>query len=82
MYVHCVVERCISVGRKAFDQHAEPTPIEESIQLLADEWKNIRDQPNGKISGKTTSGETDDLAISACMNIYWSFCIRAARAYL
>lgn len=69
------VKRGITVGEIHRLNSRDPS-YESQRALLATQLKNFRDEPNGKISGKTQNDE-DDLAISVLMAFYWSFCIRA-----
>lgn len=53
----------VSVGRDAFDKKAKKPVFAEQVALLGSELIAMRDLPNGKITGKLDTGQTDDLAM-------------------
>jgi len=69
----------IAVGREAYDKRAKPPIFAEQVALLGSELIAMRDLPNGKISGKLDTGQTDDLAMAFMLGIYWSTTIRFLR---
>lgn len=69
----------VTVGRSAFDNRAPLVNYNEQIQMLLTQLGQFKDQPDGKISGKTAAGDNDDLGIAAMMSVYWSFLIRSLK---
>ena len=69
----------VVTGRNAFDHRAPLVNYNDQIQLLLTQLGQFKDQPDGKISGKTAAGDNDDLGIAAMMCIYWSFLIRSLK---
>ena len=69
----------VTSGRAAFDPRAPLLNYNDQIELLLTQMGQFKDQPDGKISGKTPAGDNDDLAIAAMMCIYWSFLIRSLK---
>ena len=69
----------VVAGRNAFDHRAPLVNYNEQIELLLSQLGQFKDQPDGKISGKTAAGDNDDLGIAAMMCIYWSFLIRSLK---
>ena len=69
----------VVTGRGAFNPKAPAVSYAEQIETLLTQLGQFKDQPDGRISGKSASGDNDDLGISAMMCIYWSFLIRSLK---
>jgi len=67
----------ITTGRQAYDARSKCKSAVDDIVLLGDELEAMRDQPDGKISGKLNSGQGDDLAMAFMMGLYWGQCCNA-----
>lgn len=67
----------ITAGRDAFEREAVPPTYADSAALLALELASFRDLPNGKISGKVDSSQSDDMGMAFLMALYWSYTCRA-----
>ena len=68
---------CVTATRSDIDSRVQPVPIAETIDMLSEQLKRIRDHDDGTISGKTLSGDCDDLAMALMMNVYWSLAVRS-----
>ncbi|MEK9529675.1 MAG: hypothetical protein VW491_12210 [Gammaproteobacteria bacterium] len=53
-------------------------PEQDHITELGAQLKRMRDTDKNEISGKTTGGENDDIAIAFMQTVYWSACVMAA----
>ena len=67
----------MTCDRSSYDSRAKPQSPSLTTELLGKELAAMRDQPNGKISGKIDSGQGDDLAMAFMMALYWGRCCAA-----
>lgn len=67
----------VTVCRSCIDGRARPIPVDETIEQLCEQLKRVRDHDDGTISGKSASGDNDDIAMAFMMLVYWSICVRA-----
>jgi hypothetical protein len=73
-----VATQGIVADRSAFEERGKPANFCDLIDELGAQLKRFADQPDGTVSGKTISGENDDMAIAFMMCIYWRVCVLAA----
>lgn len=72
-----ISEKMATTSRKCFDPlHAKYKKDEDPLETLQDELLRIADDEKGRITGKTSKGENDDLAISFLLAAYWSAAVR------
>lgn len=67
----------VTVSKAAYHINASDGSWAGALKTLAAELKSFRDLPNGKISGRMTDGQTDDVGMAFLMCLYWSHCVRA-----
>lgn len=77
-----VAPQGVTVGKSAFQIHAKDSTFDDARKLLAAELASFRDLPNGKISGRMTDGQSDDVGMAFLMALYWSHCVRALNVRL
>ena len=63
---------CVTVSKSAYQFSAKPADFVSSKKLLAKQLKAFRDLPNGKITGKMTDGQSDDIGMAFLMALYVS----------
>lgn len=73
----CFAESMAVADMTAYKSRARPTTRDLMIDLLCLQLSNIQDQPNGTVSGKTQSGDNDDLAMAFMMGVFWALSVRA-----
>ena len=73
-----VAQNPVTVGAVYSASYREPD-VSTQLDLLKQQLKSIRDQPDGKVSGKSADAE-DDVAMAFIIAVWWSYCIRAAKA--
>ena len=71
----------VTCCRADLDSRLTAVPLSDTIQLLVDQLKRVKDLEDGTISGKTLSGDNDDLAMALMLNVYWSLTVRATEAH-
>jgi hypothetical protein len=67
----------VTVSKAAYQINASDGSWPDTLKMLAAELKSFRDLPNGKISGRMTDGQSDDVGMAFLMALYWSHCVRA-----
>jgi len=67
----------ITSGRDAFDPNQDSVAFADAADQLALQLVSFRDLPDGKISGKVDSSQSDDVGMAFMMAVYWSFTCRA-----
>jgi len=70
-----VADRGIVADRSAFEERGKPANFLELVDELGAQLKRFADQPDGKVSGKTLSGENDDMGIALMLCVYWRVCV-------
>jgi hypothetical protein len=68
-------EPFVTVGRDAFDFRAKATEPMAALLLLRTQLGQFAYDDKGKISGKTSEGNNDDLAMAFLLAIYWRLCV-------
>lgn len=68
-----VTRACVDAGASVSG------PSVNHLSILRDQLTRIKDDPRGKISGKTAHGDEDDLAIALLIGVYWSAALRQLR---
>ena len=75
----CTSKRLATTSRKCFDvQHGRHKRDPDPLTTLREELLRVTDDEKGRITGKTSKGENDDLAIAMLLAVYWSAAIRFA----
>ena len=63
---------CVTVDARIYQPQALPQTTEEMLEILQEQLAEIRDQPDGTVSGKgPTKMLDDDAAIALLLSIYW-----------
>ena len=84
MYASLTEGRVVFAKEIAHVCKADTTPKsvgvsqQDHITELAAQLKRMRDTEKNEISGKTSGGENDDIAIAFMQSVYWSACVMAA----
>ena len=70
-----VSEQMIVADRTAFESRAPTFTPDELLTELGAQLIRFQDQPNGTVSGKTTHGDNDDMAMCLLLGVYWRICV-------
>ena len=61
----------VVVGRDAFDPRGKPASPTATIELLRKQLTQFTTDERGKVTGKTSDGDNDDLGMAFLLAIYW-----------
>lgn len=70
-----VSEQMITADRTAFESRASAYTPDDLLAELGAQLIRFQDQPDGGVSGKTTSGDNDDMAMCLLLGVYWRICV-------
>jgi hypothetical protein len=74
-----VADGVVTVDRGAFDPRAKRVAPDTAVALLATQLAQFTDdERTGKITGKTSGGDNDDVGRAFLMAVYWRICALAA----
>ena len=66
-----------TVSRSCVDTSTAVSRV-DVVETLCDQLARVKDDEHGRISGKSSHGDADDIAIALLIGIYWSAALRAA----
>jgi len=73
-----VAANVVTVDSGAFDTRAKRVKPETSVALLCTQLGQFADdERTGKVTGKTSGGDNDDVGMSFLMAVYWRLCALA-----
>ncbi len=78
-----VSSKVITADRSAFEARGTVFSSAELIEELGSQLIRFQDHPDGKtVSGKTNSGDNDDMAIALLLAVYWRLCVVSSESSL